>query len=188
MLTHDHYSRSPESIVVRLARNGDRKAFTELMSRRQAWIRNLMRRSCGDITLADDLSQQVFLQAWRSLPQLHDPGRFGSWLKRLAVNVWLQHRRRNDPTRGAEELRDEAHATDDAARIAMDLDAALATLADDARLCVVLAYHEGMTHDEISELTGMPVGTVKSHIRRGTLRLREQLAAYTGTDSGEQDS
>jgi RNA polymerase sigma-70 factor (ECF subfamily) len=70
----------------------------------------------------------------------------------------------------------------------MDLDAALAMLADDARLCVVLAYHEGVTHDEISELTGMPVGTVKSHIRRGTLRLREQLAAYTGTDSGEQDS
>ena len=66
----------------------------------------------------------------------------------------------------------------------MDLDAALATLADDARICIVLAYHEGMTHDEIGNLTGMPVGTVKSHIRRGTLRLREQLAAY----AGKQDS
>lgn len=188
MLAQDYYSRSPENIVVRMARNGDRQAFSELVSRRQAWIRNLMRRSSGDWALADDLSQQVFLQAWKSLPQLHDPARFGPWLKRLAVNVWLQHVRRNDPVRDADELHDEATATDDAARVAMDLDAALATLAHDARLCIVLAYHEGMTHDEIASLTDIPVGTVKSHIRRGTLRLREQLAAYTGPSGATQDS
>jgi len=188
VLTQPFYSRSPESIVVRLARNGDRQAFSELVSRRQAWIRNLMRRSCGNMVLADDLSQQVFLQAWNALPQLRDPARFGPWLKRLAVNVWLQHQRRNDPLREAGEMRDEAVATDDSARIAMDLDAALATLAHDARLCVVLAYHEGMTHDEIAVLTDMPVGTVKSHIRRGTLRLREQLVAYDGMGGEPQDA
>jgi RNA polymerase sigma-70 factor (ECF subfamily) len=188
VLTRQHYSRSPESIVVRLARNGDRQAFSELVSRRQAWVRNLMRRSCGDSVLADDLSQQVFLQAWKALPQLHEPGKFGPWLKRLAVNEWLQYARRNDPVRIADELRDEATASDDPARIAMDLDAALATLAHDARLCIVLAYHEGMTHDEIAQLTDIPAGTVKSHIRRGTVRLREQLAAYAGVAGGEQDS
>ena len=187
MLTQPFYSRSPESIVVRLARNGDRQAFSELVSRRQSWIRNLMRRSCGDVTLADDLSQQVFLQAWNTLPQLQDPARFGPWLKRLAINVWLQHARRNDPVGEAGELRDDAGRTDDAARIGMDLDAALATLAHDARLCVVLAYHDGMTHDEIAALTDIPVGTVKSHIRRGTLRLRERLAAYTGEPGATQD-
>ncbi len=174
--------------MVRLARNGDRQAFSELVSRRQAWIRNLMRRNCGNVALADDLSQQVFLQAWRTLPQLRDPARFGPWLKRLAVNVWLQQRRRNDPVGEAGEIHDETVATVDTARIAMDLDAALATLADDARLCVVLAYHEGMTHDEIAALTDMPVGTVKSHIRRGTLRLREQLAAYAGATGETQDA
>ena len=174
--------------MVRLARNGDRQAFSELVSRRQAWVRNLMRRSCGDSVLADDLSQQVFLQAWKTLPQLHEPGKFGPWLKRLAVNEWLQYARRNDPVRNADELRDEATASDDPARIAMDLDAALATLAHDARLCIVLAYHEGMTHDEIAEVTDIPVGTVKSHIRRGTVRLREQLAAYDAKPRGEQDS
>lgn len=188
MLTQDYYSRSPENIVVRLARNGDRKAFSELVSRRQAWIRNLMRRSCGETSLADDLSQQVFLQAWKTMPQLQDPGKFGPWLKRLAINVWLQHRRRNDPVSAAAGLRDEAVATDDPARIAMDLDAALATLAHDARLCVVFAYHEGMTHGEIAELTDIPVGTVKSHIRRGSLRLREQLAAYAGRTGEKQDT
>ena len=140
------------------------------------------------MALADDLSQQVFLQAWKALPQLHEPGKFGPWLKRLAVNEWLQYARRNDPVRIADELRDEATASDDPARIAMDLDAALATLAHDARLCIVLAYHEGMTHDEIAQLTDIPAGTVKSHIRRGTVRLREQLAAYAGVAGGEQDS
>ena len=188
MLDRQYYARSPESIVVRLARNGDRQAFSELVSRRQAWVRNLMRRSCGDMALADDLSQQAFLQAWKALPQLHDPARFGPWLKRLAVNVWLQHARRNDPVREADELHDEATASDDPARIAMDLDAALATLTHDARLCIVLAYHEGMTHDEIAQLTDIPAGTVKSHIRRGTLRLREQLAAYDAKTRGDQDS
>ena len=174
--------------MVRLARNGDRRAFSELVSRRQAWIRNLMRRSCGDVTLADDLSQQVFLQAWKTLPQLQDPEKFGPWLKRLAINVWLQHRRRRDPVSAADGLLDQAVATDDAQRIAMDLDAALAKLTHDARLCVVLAYHEGMTHDEIAELTDIPVGTVKSHIRRGSLRLREQLAAYAAKAGADQDA
>lgn len=188
MLTQDYYSRSPEKLVVRLARNGDRKAFSELVSRRQAWIRNLMRRSSGDMSLADDLSQQVFLQAWKMMPQLQDPGKFGPWLKRLAINVWLQHRRRNDPVSAAVALRDEAVATDGPARVAMDLDAALATLAHDSRLCVVLAYHEGMTHDEIAELTDIPVGTVKSHIRRGSRRLREHLAAYVGYTGEKQDA
>ena len=173
--------------MVRLARNGDRQAFSELVSRRQAWIRNLMRRSCGNAVLADDLSQQVFLQAWKALPQLQDPARFGPWLKRLAINTWLQHARRHDPVRDADELRDQAAGSDDAARIAMDLDAALATLTHDARLCIVLAYHAGMTHDEIASLTDIPAGTVKSHIRRGTLRLREQLAAYTGESGRTQD-
>ena len=188
MLTQPFYSRSPESIVVRLARNGDRQAFSEIVSRRQSAVRNLMRRCCYDHALADDLAQEVFLKLWLNIRRLKKPSAFGAWLRRLAVNVWLQHQRRNDPLCEAGAMHDEAVATDDSARIAMDLDAALATLAHDARLCVVLAYHEGMTHDEIAVLTDMPVGTVKSHIRRGTLRLREQLAAYDGMGGEPQDA
>jgi RNA polymerase sigma-70 factor (ECF subfamily) len=62
----------------------------------------------------------------------------------------------------------------------MDLDAALASLPRHARLCVVLAYDEGLSHPEIAALTGMPIGTVKSHISRGAARLRELLAEYEG--------
>jgi RNA polymerase sigma-70 factor (ECF subfamily) len=62
----------------------------------------------------------------------------------------------------------------------MDLDAALAKLPHDVRLCVVLAYNEGMSHPEIARAAGLPLGTVKSHIARGAARLREMLAAYAG--------
>ena len=62
----------------------------------------------------------------------------------------------------------------------MDLDAALARLAPQARLCVVLAYDEGCRIPEIAALTGFPLGTVKSHISRGAARLRELLAEYEG--------
>jgi len=165
-------------VLVGLARTGDRGAFAELVTNRQTWIRNLMRRCCNDAALADDLSQQVFMQAWRSIPQLHDIERFVPWLKRLAINTWLQHKRRNDPLREADEHLDKDSVHDDKAGIAIDLDQALATLPDEVRMCIVLSYHERMTHSEIAELTGLPLGTIKSHIRRGTKKLQDQLAAY----------
>jgi len=145
-----------------------------------------MRRCCGDFALADDLAQQVFLQAWRKIPAPQQPSRFAAWLKRIAINVWLQYVRKNDPLRHAEEQDDNRAVQRDTTSVAMDLDSALATLPDDVRLCIVLSYHEGMTHGEIEQYTGMPLGTVKSHIRRGTKRLQEQLAAYGDVRPAEE--
>ena len=174
----DFLSKSTETVLVGLARTGNRDAFAELIKRRQAWIRNLMRRCCGNADLADDLSQQVFMQAWRAIDQLVDAGRFAPWLKRLAINTWLQHKRRNDPLESADEHSETDKAHRDTPGIAMDLDHALGALPEDVRLCVVLSYHERMTHDEIEAFTGLPLGTVKSHIRRGTQKLQEMLSAY----------
>lgn len=169
-----------------LARNGDRRAFAELVQRRQTWIRTLMRRCCGHVTLADDLSQQVFVQAWRKIPQVQRPSMFGPWLKRLAINVWLQHVRKNDPIHNADEIDEITLVQQDTAGIAMDLDGALARLSDSVRLCIILSYHERMTHDEIAAFTGLPLGTIKSHIRRGTQRLRKLLSAYKETTRAEE--
>jgi RNA polymerase sigma-70 factor (ECF subfamily) len=174
----DFLGKSPESVLVGLARTGNRDAFAEIVDRRHNWIRNLMRRCCRDAALADDLSQQVFLQAWQSIRQLHDADRFAAWLKRLAINTWLQHKRRADPLRDADPCHPSDATVEDEPHIAMDLDRALSTLAEDVRLCVVLAYHERMTHDEIAAFTSLPLGTVKSHIRRGAQKLQQELAAY----------
>ncbi len=173
-------------MVVGLARAGDRDAFAELVRRRQSWIRNLMRRCCGDFALADDLAQQVFLQAWRNIRRVRQPNTFGAWLRRVAITTWLQHLRTNDPLRDADEYDETKRAHQDATSVAMDLDRALARLSNPERLCVVLSYHDGMTHGEIAELTDIPLGTVKSHIRRGTQRLQQILSAYADTPLSEQ--
>lgn len=169
-----------EAVVVALAIGGDRVAFSELVWRRQSWLRNLLRRLCRNPTLADDLAQQVFLKAWRSLPQLKSPAAFGGWLRRLAINTWLAEARTAAPVRLDSEADEVPAATAfvPAAAAQLDLDRALAKLTHTERLCVVLAYSEGMSHGEISAATALPLGTVKSHVRRGAQRLRVLLGAY----------
>jgi RNA polymerase sigma factor (sigma-70 family) len=169
-----------EAIVVALAAAGDRAAFCELVWRRQSWLRNLLRRLSRDPTLADDLAQMVFLKAWRSLPALKSPDAFGGWLRRLAINTWLAQLRSAPPAATVldpEELPATAAFVPSAAE-ELDLDRALGRLPPQERLCVVLAYHEGLSHAEISAATSLPLGTVKSHVRRGAQRLRTLLDAY----------
>lgn len=175
-----YYAQGPEALIVSLAARGDRDAFTELVRRRQPWIRNLMRRLCGDATLADDLAQRVFLKMWRKIRKVREPDRFAGWLKQIAVNEWIDHRRK-EGVAWHQAYDDEAQPAPMATTAeAIDLDAALATLPDPVRTCIVLAYHERLSHPEISELTGLPAGTVKSHIRRGSAKLRALLAGYGG--------
>ncbi len=184
---HDYYPECPEAFLVSLARTGDRRAFEELVQRRQSSIRNLMRRFCGDYTLADDLAQQVFLKVWLNIRAVRKPSAFSAWLRRLAVSVWLQHVRRKDALRGASELSGyEAARRETSTNVGMDLDRALATLPDSERLSVVLSYNEGLTHSEIAELTETPLGTVKSHIRNGAQRLRQALSAYSEEPEAKQ--
>ena len=185
--SNTHYQDGPEPLLVKLAQNGDEQAFTELLQRRQSWVRNLLRRCCGNVTLADDLAQQVFLQTWRSLKQIKDPTRFGGWLRSLTVNTWLAHQRRKDPLFDAADCDTEQAAAKPTPGLALDLDKALATLKGPVRLCIVLSYHEQLSHAEIAELTAIPTGTVKSHIRRGTSTLREVLSAYNDTSRESLD-
>lgn len=179
--------QAAEAAVVALARAGDDAAFEELVLRRQGWLRQLLRRLCRDHALADDLAQQTLLQAWQRLADLREPGAFAAWLRRLAVNHWLQHVRRASALTqlGAQAAQAvqavqavAAPESDGLVAERLDLDAALAELAPPCRLCIVLTYTEGMSHADISRLTGLPLGTVKSHIRRGNEQLRSLLRAY----------
>ena len=169
-----------DALVIALACAGDDKAFTEIVRRRHARVRRFMYRQCRQSALCDDLAQQVFLTAWRSLRQLRSAAAFDGWLKRIMVTAWLEELRR-------QKLRfvDAPHAEDEAGHAEtpgerLDLDAALALLPPHVRLCIVLAYEEGLSHQEIAVNTGLPLGTVKSHISRGAARLREVLVEYEG--------
>ena len=170
--------QAAEAAVVALAMRGRAAAFSELVHRRQSWLRNFLRRLCRDPALADDLAQQVLLQAWRALPRLQSVAAFGAWLRRLALNAYLAHLRSRPPpaiTLDAQQLESAAVTT---LGEQLDLDRALGRLPRDERLCVVLAYSEGMSHSEISAALQLPLGTVKSHVRRGAERLRALLHAY----------
>ena len=188
-----------EATVVALAMSGDDAAFGELVRRRQDAIRHLFRRLTRDPALADDLAQQSFVQAWKRVQTLKSPAAFGAWLRKLAVNCWLQHARAaKHEVAVADEMLPDAHgapaatgheapssaapgaAEHSSSTVAerLDLDAALRLLPPQQRLCVVLAYSEGMSHAEISDSTAIPLGTVKSHVARGAARLRELLQGY----------
>jgi RNA polymerase sigma factor (sigma-70 family) len=170
-----------ELTVVACAIAGDDAAYGELVRRRQGAIRQLFRRLCRDPSLADDLSQQTFLQAWRSIDSLKSPAAFGGWLRRVAINVWLQRARIERPRADSTtdlDLAEEIAQPMPMLNEQMDLDGALATLPPDVRLCITLAYAERMSHREICEATALPLGTVKSHITRGAARLRQLLGAY----------
>jgi RNA polymerase sigma-70 factor (ECF subfamily) len=177
---------APEEFVVALAMNGDDSAFTELVRRRQKRVRDMLRRLCGNPALADDLAQKTFVEAWRGIRALRDPGAFGGWLKRVAVNAWLAEARRVPPPIDDDEdaflaAVDPAPSPERSAG-GIDLERALARLGRAERLCVVLAHGEGMTHAEIAEATRLPLGTVKSHVLRGSEKLKR---IYGGVNRDE---
>ncbi len=166
--------------VVLLARMGDKAAYSELVRRNQSWVRNLLRRLCGNAALADDLGQQAFLAAWLGLAQLRSVDAFRGWLRSLAVTTWLKQRRGRTPLDAAAEIDALPLSVADSAPGAQaDLERALALLSEAERLCVVLCYHEGLSHAEVAALAALPLGTVKSHIQRGRQKLQARLAAYS---------
>lgn len=175
-----------ETTLAGLAISGDDSAYGELVRRRQAWVRELLRRLCREPALADDLAQQSFLQAWRRIRTLQSPAAFSGWLRKIAVNTWLQNiRARGHDTVGSApgepSERDDTPSHEPTVTERIDLDRALSQLAPAVRLCIVLAYGERMSHREIADATDLPLGTVKSHITRGAARLRGLLHAYEGT-------
>ena len=167
--------------MVALAMSGDDKAFEELVRRRQGAIRRLMRQLRGDWAVADDFAQEAFFQAWRKLRTLRAPGALGGWLRQIGVNVFLRHIRGTDLTiEDSDESASSSMVDKNDPSAQMDLEKALTRLRPVERLCVVLAHGERMSHGEICSATGLPLGTVKTHISRGSAQLRQYLADYEG--------
>ncbi|MCP4411968.1 MAG: sigma-70 family RNA polymerase sigma factor [Gammaproteobacteria bacterium] len=174
----DYYPLCPEVLLITLARDGDQKAFRELIHRYQSRIRNLMQRLCSQEHLADDLAQQVFVKLWQKLKYIRDVNAFTGWVRKIAVNIWLQHVRKHDLLKISEQISGTEAQTKETPCLGMDLQSALEQLSANMRLCVVLSYQEGMSHSEISEITKIPLGTVKSNIKRGGEQLKQLLSDY----------
>ena len=164
--------------MITLARDGDQKAFRELVNRYQSKVRNLMWKLSSQEHIADDLSQQVFVILWQKLKGIREVNAFTGWLRKIAVNTWLQHVRKHDLLSKSEEMTETESHTTETPGLGMDLQTALEQLKPHIRLSVVLSYQEGMSHNEIATVTDTPLGTVKSNIKRGGEQLKELLADY----------
>ncbi len=163
-----------EELVARVLAADDRCAFAELVRRHQSAIRTLLRRlSGGDAVLADDLSQETFVKAWRGLAGFRGGARLATWLYRIAWNTWASHARRAPVP--APPPPDPPRSEADAALDRRDLERALASLRDEERAAIALAYGEDLTHEEAAELLGWPLGTLKTHVARGKEKLRRLL-------------
>lgn len=164
------------------ARAGSDAAFGRLVERHQAAVRGFLRRTLGGgWAEADDVAQEAFLTAWRSMGSLRDPAAVRSWLLGIA---W---RKAQDRMRGARRgaARDAAwlESVDAPSGLSpedrLSLASALGALAPDVRACVALCLADGWSHADAAQALGLPLGTVKSHVARGRARL---LTALGGSD------
>jgi RNA polymerase sigma-70 factor (ECF subfamily) len=134
----------------------------------------------GDVQAAEELTQDVFVRAWEKLDSFRGDSRFSTWLHRLAVNLVLQDRRKKGRRRSREQLTEDPTVFERAVTRAMpgtrvDLERAIAGLPEGAREVLILRDIEGYKYDEIAELKGVALGTVKAQIHRARKLAREAL-------------
>lgn len=186
-----------ESELVSRAQQGQLEAFNLLVDRHQQAAYRVALRYMRDSDLAADVTQDAFIRAYRALDTFrNDRGNgFRSWLLRITANRALDvlRSRARRPAASLEAMLGqtasnwepeaaEAGPTEQAERRALReyIEQAIGELGDEQRLAVILYDIEGYSYDEIAEITGAAVGTVKSRLHRGRARLREMLLADPG--------
>jgi RNA polymerase sigma-70 factor (ECF subfamily) len=191
---HAPRNRTPplpdEAAVIARAADGDRGAFTRLMEHYQSACYGLAWRLLRDPDRAADATQDAFVHAYTAI-RSYRGGVFRSWLLRITANASYDILRRQqrrpagplpDPEDGAPELPDVAAVDPDAeaarSELYRHLERALRMLPPDQRTAVVLCDIYGMDYNEVATMTESALGTVKSRIHRGRLRLRELMADH----------
>ncbi len=182
-----------ERLLVEAGQRGDLEAFNQLVRLYEGRVYNLCFRMLGDADAAADAAQDAFLSAFRNLRSFRG-GSFRSWLLRIATNTCydvIRARKRRPSTsldaaldpegeRSFFDPADPGESPDDFA-LRQELGAAiqhsLNRLPEDQRVVVILSDIQGMAYDEIAQIIGVNLGTVKSRLSRGRARLRDLLKA-----------
>ena len=159
--------------------------WDEVVEDHSGRVFRLAYRLTGNRHDAEDLTQEVFVRVFRSL-DTYTPGTFEGWLHRITTNLFLDQARRRQRIRfdglsdeRADRLTSQSPSPDTAYAEQLfddDIERALATLPPDFRAAVVLCDVEGLTYEEIAEILGAKLGTVRSRIHRGRTMLRTALA------------
>ena len=174
----------------------NRAAFAELLRRYESHVNRLFYHLAPDWQERADLAQEVWIRVYRNINRLQDPAKFRGWLSRIATNLFydeLRKRKRNarpisldaplrtsDGEMSWEIASDMPSPTDDLAtqEFYAQLKAAIAELPEAFRTTIVLREIQGLPYEEIAEITGASLGTVKSRIARARLKLQSTLQNY----------
>lgn len=174
----------------------DRAAFAELLQRYQSHVNRLFYHLAPDWQERADLAQEVWIRVYRNIHRLQDPTKFRGWLSRIATNLFydeLRKRKRVSQPLSLDaplyvedgemswELPDDAPSPSDdlATREFYDhLQTAIAHLPETFRTTIVLREIEGLPYEDIAEITGVSLGTVKSRIARARIKLQSVLQNY----------
>lgn len=178
----DNDARSDAQLMAGLG-GGDRACLAVLTHRHRERVRQLAYRMLGRWDMAEDVAQETFLRIWRAAGDYRPDARFTTWLHRVVVNLCYDAQRREyrQAVRGVEpevEATVEAdpaanlHAQDVARRVA----AAVRSLPQRQRTALVLHRYQGLTHQEVAQVTGWSQSAVESLLVRAYARLRQDLA------------
>ncbi len=182
-----------EELVARSI-GGDADSFNQLVLRWERPIYALAYRTIGREEDARDVCQETFLRAFRALPRFRGQAKFSSWLYRITINLcrdWMRRERRTpagqshedtDPmdlaaAAGPSESIEDLIVRKDMTRL---VERAMALLPEDQRTAIVLKEYHGLTFQEIAELLGCPLSTVKTRLYQGLTVLRRELAKSAG--------
>ena len=178
-----------EELVARSI-GGDTQSFNELILRWERPIYALAYRTIGREEDARDVCQETFLRAFRALPGFRGQAKFSSWLYRIALNLcrdWIRRERRAQVVQAPEhvDLVEMAAALEPAESVedlvarkdlARAVERAMAGLSEEQRTAIILKEYHGLTFQEIADLVGCPLSTVKTRLYQGLTVLRRELA------------
>jgi RNA polymerase sigma-70 factor (ECF subfamily) len=170
--------------LIRQAARGNVEAYNLLISRWEKRVYNYLLRLVRNREDALDLTQDVFLKAYQNLRKLDDPGRFAPWIYRIAHNEAYSMFRKRKPEGDVEELKTEHAETGTTLggssvfpiELCLAVTSALDRLSGDQREAVVLKIYQGFKFEEMSEILGAPVSTVKSRLYTALELLKLELA------------
>lgn len=185
-MTHD---RVEELELIERAQQGDQLAFGKLVELYQHEVFNLAARLVGDRTLAEDVSQETFIRAWRALPRFRGDAALGTWLYRITANTAFTHRARRKLATDLEAVPEQTEmdvsanpgAYSDNLDLRETLRAALDQLSEEHRQVVVLKDIEGWSHVEIGEFLEISTSLAKVRLHRGRKQLRSLWEAHHDT-------
>jgi len=180
-------SDSAEALLVARARRGDQAAFGQVVRAHQRRVYATALRIVRCHAVADDVAQEAFVRAWRSLESFDLSRPFGPWICRIAANLALNHvRSPRSREEGLPEREDPAPGVDSPLGRLLDaeatraLDAAISELPAEQRAVFVLRAVEELSYAEIAEALGIPAGTVMSRLSRARERLACALRPLLG--------